>query len=106
VHVLPRTAPTVQVRNAVAVTEAEYDSEDDSSDGDTVEDVTVRMGRNRLSDSPSVEADLEFRQTWGNAYRDRNAVPKKGILKRECGSHDQRSSWEMGEKRESGADDL
>ncbi len=75
VHVTPRQGPTVV--HAVAVSEHEYDSEDDSSEGETVEDVTVNMGRTRLSD----EADAEFQATWGNAYIDRHAVPKKGILK-------------------------
>ena len=77
VHVQPRQTPTLV--HAVAVTEHEYDSEDDSSDeGDTMEDLTMTMGRTRLSD----EADAEFKATWGNAYIDKNAVPKKGILKR------------------------
>lgn len=77
VHVQPRQTPTVV--HAVAMTEHEYDSEDDSSDeGDTVEDLTMTMGRTGLSD----EADAEFKATWGNAYIDKNAVPKKGILKR------------------------
>lgn len=77
VHVQPRQTPTVV--HAVAMTEHEYDSEDDSSDeGDTVEDLTMTMRRTRLSD----EADAEFKATWGNAYIDKNAVPKKGILKR------------------------
>ncbi|AAW43878.1 conserved hypothetical protein [Cryptococcus deneoformans JEC21] len=76
VHVQPRQTPTLV--HAVAVTEHEYDSEDDSSDeGDTMEDLTMTMGRTRLSD----EADAEFKATWGNAYIDKNAVPKKGILK-------------------------
>ncbi|WWD18896.1 hypothetical protein CI109_103351 [Kwoniella shandongensis] len=75
VRVQPRQAPTVV--HAVAVTEQEYDSEDDSSEGETVEDVTMTLARTRLSD----EADAEFQATWGNAYIDRNAVPKKGILK-------------------------
>ncbi|ODN78977.1 hypothetical protein L202_04490 [Cryptococcus amylolentus CBS 6039] len=76
VHVQPRQTPTVV--HAVAVTEHEYDSEDDTSDeGDTVEDLTMTMGRTRFSD----EADAEFKATWGNAYIDKNAVPKKSILK-------------------------
>jgi hypothetical protein len=29
--------------------------------------------------------DDEFRAEWGNSWIDRNAVPKKGILKRELG---------------------
>lgn len=76
-HVTARPAPTIV--HAVAVSEHEYDSADDSSDGETVDDVTVGMGRSRLSD----EADADFQATWGNAYIDRYAVPKKGILKSE-----------------------
>ncbi|WWC90898.1 uncharacterized protein L201_005835 [Kwoniella dendrophila CBS 6074] len=68
-------APTVV--HAVAVTDQEYDSEDDSSEGETVEDVTMTLAKTRLS----AEADAEFQATWGNAWIDRNAVPKKGILK-------------------------
>ncbi|OCF38328.1 hypothetical protein I317_07908 [Kwoniella heveanensis CBS 569] len=75
VRVHPSQAPTVV--HAVAVTDQEYDSEDDSSEGETVEDVTMTLGRTRLSE----EADAEFQATWGNAWIDRNAVPKKGILK-------------------------
>lgn len=68
------------VHHAVNVSEAEYDSEDDdSSDGETVEDVTFQMGRSKLSD----EADQEFRTIWGNTYIDPRLVPKKGILKGE-----------------------
>ncbi|WWC63103.1 uncharacterized protein I303_105703 [Kwoniella dejecticola CBS 10117] len=67
-------APTVV--HAVAVTDQEYDSED-SSDGETVEDVTMTLAKTRLS----AEADAEFQATWGNAWIDRNAVPKRGILK-------------------------
>ncbi|WWC71744.1 uncharacterized protein I206_105702 [Kwoniella pini CBS 10737] len=68
-------APTVV--HAVAVTEQEYDSEDDSSDGETIEDVTMTLAKTRLS----AEADAEFQATWGNAWIDRSAVPKRGILK-------------------------
>ncbi|WVF72595.1 hypothetical protein IAT40_007413 [Kwoniella sp. CBS 6097] len=75
VRVHPSQAPTVV--HAVAVTDQEYDSEDDSTDGETVEDVTMTLGRTRLSE----EADAEFQATWGNAWIDRNAVPKRGILK-------------------------
>ncbi|WVR07367.1 hypothetical protein IAU60_004408 [Kwoniella sp. DSM 27419] len=75
VRVHPSQAPTVV--HAVAVTEQEYDSEDDSSDGETVEDITINLGRTKLSD----EADAEFQATWGNTWIDKNAVPKKGILK-------------------------
>jgi hypothetical protein len=78
-HITPRTTSTMV--HAVTVSEAEYDSEDDSSDGETVEDLTAQMGRNKLSD----EADREFMHTWGQAVIDRNAVPKKGILKSERG---------------------
>ena len=76
-HVPARSPPTAV--HAVAVSDHEYDSEDDSSEGETVEDVTAGMGRTRLSN----EADAEFQATWGNAYIDRYAVPKKGILKSE-----------------------
>jgi hypothetical protein len=79
VRVTPRTTSTVV--HAVAVSEAEYDSEDDSSEGETVEDLTVHMARHKLSD----EADREFMNTWGQAVIDRSAVPKKGILKSESG---------------------
>ncbi|WRT68212.1 uncharacterized protein IL334_005187 [Kwoniella shivajii] len=68
-------APTVV--HAVAVTDQEYDSEDDSSEGETVEDVTMTLAKTRLS----AEADAEFQATWGNAWIDRAAIPKKGILK-------------------------
>lgn len=74
-HVRPRRTPTVV--HAVAVSEHEYDSDDDSSDGETVDEVTVTMAKTRLSD----EADAEFQATWGNAFIDRLAIPKKGILK-------------------------
>ncbi len=77
VHVTPRQAPTIV--HAVAVSEHEYDSEDESSEGETVEDATISMGRTRLSD----EADAEFQAVWGNGHIDRYAVPKKGILKSE-----------------------
>lgn len=78
-HVTPGRTSTVV--HAVNVSEHEYDSDDDSSDGETVEDVTVQVGKVRLSDSST--ADREFREAWGNAYIDRNAVPRKGILKSE-----------------------
>ena len=78
-HVRPRQGPTVV--HAVAVSEHEYDSEDDSSDGETVDDVTIGMGRVSLAE----DADADFQATWGNAYIDRHAVPKKGILKSEWG---------------------
>ena len=77
VRIASRNAPTVV--HAVAVAEHEYDSEEDSSDGETVEDVTLQIGRTRLSDGSA--ADREFREAWGNAWIDKNAVPKKGILK-------------------------
>ena len=79
VRIASRNAPTVV--HAVAVAEHEYDSEEDSSDGETVEDVTLQIGRTRLSDGSN--ADREFREAWGNAWIDKNAVPKKGILKSE-----------------------
>lgn len=98
VHVQPRAqAMHVQHARAVAIPAGEYDS-DDSSDGETMEDVTVRLDRNPLAGSnhghgngqrgsnrysqTEESRDMEFRQTWGSAMIDRNAVPKKGILKR------------------------
>lgn len=72
-----RVQPRTTVVRAVAVSEQEYDSDDDSSEGETVEDLTATMGKVRLSE----EADAEFQATWGNAYIDKNLVPKKGILK-------------------------
>ncbi|KAK4687937.1 hypothetical protein P7C73_g2177, partial [Tremellales sp. Uapishka_1] len=73
VHITP-TSRTATVVTAVTVDEHEYDSLDDSSDGETVEDVG---GRRSLHD----DADREFQATWGNAFIDKNAVPKKSILK-------------------------
>ena len=78
VRVTPHRTSTVV--HALAVSEHEYDSEDDSSDGETVEDVTLQLGRASLSDGA---ADREFREAWGNAFIDKHAVPKKGILKSE-----------------------
>jgi len=76
-HITPsRTSTTV---HAVQVEDHDYDSDDDSSDGETVEDVTAQLGKTRLSDSSA--ADREFRETWQSVWIDRNAVPKKGILK-------------------------
>ena len=75
VRVASRQGPTVV--HAVPV-EHEYDSEDDSSDGETVEDVAMQLSKSRLSDGA---ADREFREAWGNAWIDKNAVPKRGILK-------------------------
>ena len=77
-HITPGRTSTVV--HAIPVDEQEYDSEDDSSDGETIEDVTMQMARVRMSDGA---ADKEFRETWGNAYIDKDAVPKKGILKSE-----------------------
>lgn len=79
-HITPGRTSTVV--HAVQVSEQEYDSEDDSSDGETVEDVTAHMGRARLSDSSAL-ADQEFRENWQSAWIDKNAVPKKGILRGE-----------------------
>nr|ODN98888.1 hypothetical protein L204_02853 [Cryptococcus depauperatus CBS 7855] len=81
VHVQSRT-PTIV--HAVRVTAHEYDSSDDTSDeGDTVEDVTMTMNQSRLSEDTDNgrREDEEFKAVWGNAEIDRNAVPKKGILK-------------------------
>jgi hypothetical protein len=96
VHVQPRAqAMNIQHARAVTIPAEEYDS-DDSSDNETMEDATVRLERNPLAGTEGVQSqrnsyrysqteesrDMEFRQTWGNAMIDRNAVPKKGILKR------------------------
>ena len=104
VHVQPRAqAMNVQHARAVTIPAEEYDS-DDSSDGETMEDTTVRPERNPLAaahqqgqgqgggqggqrnsnmwSQTEESRDMEFRQTWGNASIDRFAVPKKGILKR------------------------
>lgn len=81
-HITPGRTSTVV--HAVQVSEHEYDSDDDSSDGETVEDVTALMNRARLSDSSAL-ADQEFRENWQSAWIDKNAVPKKGILRGECG---------------------
>lgn len=82
VRVQPRTTRVV---HAVNVADHEYDSEDDSSDGETVEDATISLARTRFSQETerSLGGDDEFRAQWGNSWIDRNAVPKKGILKRE-----------------------
>jgi hypothetical protein len=82
VRVQPRSTRVV---HAVNVADHEYDSEDDSSDGETVEDATISMARTRFSQETerSLGGDDEFRAEWGNSWIDRNAVPKKGILKRE-----------------------
>jgi hypothetical protein len=82
VRVQPRSTRVV---HAVNVADHEYDSEDDSSDGETVEDATISLARTRFSQETerSLGGDDEFRAEWGNSWIDRNAVPKKGILKRE-----------------------
>lgn len=83
-RVQPRSRQTVV--HAVNVADHEYDSEDDSSDGETIEDVTIGIAQTRLSsdtNGTARQADEEFKRTWGNAWIDKNAVPKKGILKRE-----------------------
>jgi hypothetical protein len=78
------------VVHAVNVADHEYDSDDDvSSDGETMEDATITMARTRLSQETqgsTIETDEDFKARWGNTWIDRNAVPKKGILKRESGS--------------------
>lgn len=83
VRVMPRNTSTIA--RAVNVAETEYDSEDDSSDGETLEDVTLQLGRTDITERHklSAEADAEFQAKWGRAYIDRQAVPKKGILKSE-----------------------
>ena len=71
--------------HAVAVSEHEYDSDDDSSQGESIGDeedsedneLIAEMGRFSLSDG----ADADFQSTWSRAYIDRYAVPRKGILK-------------------------
>jgi hypothetical protein len=90
VRVQPRSTRVV---HAVNVADHEYDSEDDSSDGETVEDATISLARTRFSQETerSMGGDDEFRAEWGNSWIDRNAVPKKGILKRES---DQQTSTE------------
>jgi hypothetical protein len=82
VRVQPRSTRVV---HAVNVADHEYDSEDDSSDGETVEDATISMARTRFSQETerSLGGDDEFRAEWGNSWIDKTAVPKKGILKRE-----------------------
>jgi hypothetical protein len=79
-HITPGRMSTVV--HAVQVSEQEYDSDDDSSDGETIEDVTSHLSRARLSDSSAI-ADQEFRENWQSAWIDKNAVPKKGILRGE-----------------------
>lgn len=81
VRVQPRSTRVV---HAVNVADHEYDSEDDSSDGETIEDATISMAHTRYSQETerSLGGDDEFVAEWGNSRIDRNAVPKKGILKR------------------------
>ncbi|CAK9779653.1 hypothetical protein CC85DRAFT_19963 [Cutaneotrichosporon oleaginosum] len=74
VKVTPRS-PSV-VHHAFAVTQPDYDS-DDSSEGDTVENVASDLRLTSLSDP----ADRDFEALWGKANIDPNARPKKGILK-------------------------
>ncbi|EIW67418.1 hypothetical protein TREMEDRAFT_33920 [Tremella mesenterica DSM 1558] len=73
-HILPRS----KVVQAVAVSGQEYDSDNDSSDGETIEDLTATMGKARLS---STSENERFLALWGNAIIDKGLVPKKGILK-------------------------
>jgi hypothetical protein len=83
-HIQPRSTQTVV--HAVNVADHEYDSEDDSSDGETIEDASINVARARFSQDTerSVgETDEDFKARWGSAWIDKNAVPKKGILKRE-----------------------
>lgn len=54
----------------------EYDSAD-SSEGETVDDMTVRMG------GVSVAEEADYDYSWGTSYRDRHAKPSRGILKGE-----------------------
>ena len=83
VRVQPRSRQTVV--HAVNVADHEYDSEDDSSDGETIEDATIGVAKARFSQDTqrsNGETDDDFKARWGSTWIDRNAVPKKGILKR------------------------
>jgi hypothetical protein len=83
VRVQPRSTQTVV--HAVNVADHEYDSEDDSSDGETIEDATIGIAKARFSqdtERSNGETDDDFKARWGSIWIDRNAVPKKGILKR------------------------
>lgn len=75
VRVVPRS-PDV-VRHAFAVNHPDYDSDDSSDCDDTMDDITVGMNRAHINDA----ADAEFQAMWGKADIDRNARPKKGILR-------------------------
>ncbi|BEI87716.1 uncharacterized protein CcaverHIS019_0104340 [Cutaneotrichosporon cavernicola] len=72
--VMPRQ-PHV-VHHAFAVNQPDYDS-DDSSEGDTIENVASDLRLASISDP----ADRDFEALWGKASIDPNARPKKGILK-------------------------
>jgi hypothetical protein len=74
VTVTPRS-PNV-VHHAFAVNQPDYDS-DDSSEGDTIENIASDLRHASLSDP----ADRDFEALWGKASIDPNARPKKGILK-------------------------
>lgn len=76
VTVTPRS-PNV-VHHAFAVNQPDYDS-DDSSEGDTIENIASDLRHASLSDP----ADRDFEALWGKASIDPNARPKKGILKSE-----------------------
>ena len=86
-HITPsRTSTTV---HAVQVEDHDFDSDEESSDGETVDDIAAQMGKTRLSDGSA--ADREFRDTWQSVWIDKNAVPKKGILKSESDRQSQKS---------------
>lgn len=94
-RVQPRHTQTVHHAHAVNVNvaEHEYDSDADDSSASASEaeaedeDLAVAMGQTRVSEDTTTthdhERDEEFKARWGNTWIDRNAVPKKGILKRE-----------------------
>ncbi|KAL7423527.1 hypothetical protein Q5752_001107 [Cryptotrichosporon argae] len=75
------------VVHAVAVSEHEYDSADDTSDGETLDGVTRDMANANMGEREYGD-DESFREQWGNAWIDRDAVPKKGILKVAVSSED------------------
>jgi len=87
VRVQGRNGPIVH--HAVAVSEQEYDSAD--SDDETYEGGELSLeglslnghgaGFEEGEGDEDDEADEEFRGVWGRSWIDRNAVPKKGILK-------------------------
>lgn len=89
VKVIPRV-PNV-VHHAFAVNQPDYDS-DESSDGDTIENVTASMQQSTISDTTD-RTDRDFEALWGKASIDPNARPKKGILKSESGGPAERAQF-------------